>query len=110
MGTTSLTIFQYSQRAICVCGDTKIIKDQLHKAGGSFNPRLIHPETGNRFAGWIFAKFHNEEVKRLCLEAKNMGLISLVNTGTIENINDGNSFITDPAETDADNFCQQNNI
>lgn len=52
-------IIDYSEKAIAVLGDTKIIKDQLKNLGGRFNAHL------NCGAGWIFPKTKLEALKAL---------------------------------------------
>lgn len=44
------TIVNYSEKAIALTGDTKIIKDQLKNLGGRYNAHLTCG------AGWIFSK------------------------------------------------------
>ena len=39
-----LEIVDYSEKAIAVFGETKVIKDQLKELGGKFNPALRHGE------------------------------------------------------------------
>lgn len=50
-------IVEYSEKAIAVIGDTKLIKDLLKSLGGSFNPRL------SCGAGWIFSKKKEGEIR-----------------------------------------------
>lgn len=102
-----IQIIQYSERSIVIAGDTKPIKDMLKQAGGKFNPRLTHPKTHTSLMGWIFSK------------SRETALLSMLSGNgvkyereTPDNINSGNhrDYIQDPAEIDADNFCQRNNI
>lgn len=61
----NIQILTYSDRAVCVLGQTKPIKDKLKELNGKFNTHLRHPETGERCIGWIFSKRHESELKRL---------------------------------------------
>lgn len=49
-------IIDYSEKAILVNGDTKLIKTGLKEIGGKWNPAL---------KGWIFPKTKTENVKKL---------------------------------------------
>ena len=60
-----LTLIDYSEKALAVCGDTKPVKEQLKAIGGRFNAYLIHPATGEKFAGWIFSKKQCEALSHL---------------------------------------------
>ena len=53
----NVEIFDYSEKAFAVIGNTKPIKDDLKKLGGKFNFRL---KCG---AGWIFSKKQLQDVK-----------------------------------------------
>jgi hypothetical protein len=103
----NVQIIKYSEKAIVVIGDTKPIKDVLKGAGGKFNARLTHPITHKPLMGWIFARTKESVISGL-LSANNVK----VDRVTPDNINDQNvnDYIQDPAEIDADNFCQRNNI
>ena len=48
---------EYSEKAVAVFGETKVIKEELKAMGGRFNSRLTLTE---RMAGWIFP---NQESK-----------------------------------------------
>ena len=52
-------IIDYSDRAIAVIGETKELKEELKKLGGSFNPRL------SCGAGWIFSKKKRNDIEAL---------------------------------------------
>lgn len=56
----SFEIVDYSEKAIALFGDTKVIKDLLSAMGGKFNPRLTH--NGEKQAGWIFQKSKRDEL------------------------------------------------
>ena len=55
----SLSLEDYSEKAIVVRGDTKEFKDQLLQAGGKFNQYLKNG------AGWIFSKKNEEKIQEL---------------------------------------------
>ena len=59
----SISIVNYSEKAIAVFGNTKEIKDHLLSIGGKFNPSLKQNE--ERVAGWIFPSSKREEVKKI---------------------------------------------
>lgn len=61
---TNLQLINYSEKAICVFGDTKPVKDTLKTLGGKFNPALTHPKLGTRLAGWIFSAKKTNEIKQ----------------------------------------------
>lgn len=58
--TLQFEIVNYSEKAIALFGDTKIIKDLLSAMGGKFNPRLTH--NNEKQAGWIFSKSKRDEL------------------------------------------------
>lgn len=58
-----LEIVDYSEKAIAVFGDTKVVKEQLKELGGRFNPSLNY--NGEKRAGWIFSKKQADKVKEL---------------------------------------------
>lgn len=59
----SISIVNYSEKAIAVFGNTKEIKDHLLSIGGKFNPSLKQNE--ERVAGWIFPSSKRDEVKKI---------------------------------------------
>lgn len=59
----SISIVNYSEKAIAVFGNTKEIKDHLLSIGGKFNPSLKQNE--ERVAGWIFPSSKREDVKKI---------------------------------------------
>jgi len=59
-----IQIIDYSEKSFAVIGETKPIKDDLRKLGGSFNARL------NCGAGWIFSKTKLEAVKSFLIKNK----------------------------------------
>ncbi len=59
----SITIVNYSEKAIAVFGNTKEIKDHLLSIGGKFNPSL--KQNDERVAGWIFPSSKREDVKKI---------------------------------------------
>lgn len=56
-GSSTYNIVDYSEKAIAITGDTKIIKDVLKQLGGRFNAKL------SCGAGWIFPKKREAEIK-----------------------------------------------
>jgi hypothetical protein len=58
-------VVDYSEKALAVFGDTRLIKDQLKALGGRFNPKLTHE--GTKKAGWIFSKSKEQEVNELLI-------------------------------------------
>lgn len=58
----NIEIRNYSSKSFAVFGDTKPLKETLRGLKGSFNPRLTHPETGEKTPGWIFSQRHYETV------------------------------------------------
>lgn len=56
-----IKIFDYSDKAIAVIGDTRSIKDTLKSLGGRFNARL------SCGAGWIFSKRMEDKVRNVLL-------------------------------------------
>lgn len=52
-----LEIIDYSERAIVVVGDTRAVKDELKRMGGTFNKKL---RCG---AGWVFPKSKRENLE-----------------------------------------------
>jgi len=104
----NIEIIKYSEKAIVVAGDgTKAIKSILKGAGGKWNSRLVNPITHKPLMGWIFSR--SRETALLGLLSGNGIKYDRV---TPANFNDATAsyYITDPAEIDADNFCQRNNI
>ncbi len=65
----SIFIVDYTEKAIAVFGDTKIIKDHLAGLGGKFNPSLKGDNDDKR-AGWIFPKTKRSEVQTLLDKSK----------------------------------------
>lgn len=63
-----LEMVDYSDKAIAVFGDTKVIKEQLKELGGRFNPSLNY--NGEKRAGWIFSKKKADEVHNLMASEK----------------------------------------
>lgn len=59
----SISIVNYSEKAIAVFGNTKDIKDHLSALGGKFNPSL--KQNDERVAGWVFPNGKREEVKKI---------------------------------------------
>lgn len=58
----NFSIVDYSEKAIAVFGDTKVIKDKLSALGGRFNPKLTYER--EKKAGWIFSKSKTEEIEK----------------------------------------------
>ena len=61
--TLLFEIVDYSEKAIALFGDTRIIKDLLFAMGGKFNPRLTHND--DKQAGWIFSKAKRTELEKV---------------------------------------------
>ena len=59
----SISIVNYSEKAIAVFGNTKDIKDHLAALGGKFNPSL--KQNDERVPGWVFPTGKREEVKKI---------------------------------------------
>ena len=59
----SLSIFDYSERAIAVFGETKNYKNKLTEIGGKYNASLN--DDGEKKAGWIFPKSKKNIVQQL---------------------------------------------
>ena len=59
----SISIVNYSEKAIAVFGNTKDIKDHLAALGGKFNPSL--KQNDERVPGWVFPTAKREEVKKI---------------------------------------------
>jgi|688.fasta_scaffold98615_4 hypothetical protein len=74
----SIFIVDYTEKAIAVFGDTKIIKDHLAGLGGKFNPSLKGDNDDKR-AGWIFPKTKRSEVQSLLEKSKKGELPTLNN-------------------------------
>lgn len=70
--TIMYTIVNYSEKAIALTGDTKIIKDQLKNLVGRYNAHLTCG------AGWIFSK-SKEVVLRKFLDFPRKNLTRLNN-------------------------------
>lgn len=61
-----MEVIEYSEKSIVVFGeDTRNKVSEIKALGGRFNPKLTHPETKEKFAGWIFSKKKTEQVKNL---------------------------------------------
>jgi hypothetical protein len=74
----SIFIVDYTEKAIAVFGDTKIIKEHLAGLGGKFNPSLKGDNDDKR-AGWIFPKTKRSEVQSL-LEKSKKGELPTLNS------------------------------
>lgn len=61
-------LVDYSEKAIALFGDTKLIKDALSDLGGRFNGRLTY--RGEKCAGWVFPKAKEMQVRELIGMAK----------------------------------------
>lgn len=59
----SISIVNYSEKAIAVFGNTKDIKDHLSALGGKFNPSL--KQNDERVPGWVFPNSKRDEVKKI---------------------------------------------
>jgi len=59
----SISIVNYSEKAIAVFGNTKDIKDHLAGLGGKFNPSL--KQNDERVPGWVFPTSKKEEVRKI---------------------------------------------
>jgi len=73
---SQITVESYSEKAIAVFGDTKLIKDSLLELKGKFNPSLKGANgSDEKRAGWIFPKTRLDDVKKLVESAKNGTLV-----------------------------------
>lgn len=63
MTVEGIEVMDYSEKAVAVFGDTKVIKDQLKELGGRFNRSLNY--NGEKRSGWIFSKKQADKVKEL---------------------------------------------
>jgi len=62
---SSITIIDYSDKAFCVSGNTKHIKDKLKELGGKWNNKLrCKDDADKRFSAWIFPNKKKEEVSK----------------------------------------------
>ena len=59
--SNSLTIFNYSEKAIAVFGNTEQHKTKLTELGGKYNPRL--KKEGEITPGWIFSKSKRTQIQ-----------------------------------------------
>lgn len=59
----NLELVQYSEKALAIFGDTKVVKDSLKALGGKFNPALTH--NGEKKCGWIFSNAKRKELEQL---------------------------------------------
>ena len=90
----SIFIVDYTEKAIAVFGDTKVIKDHLAGLGGKFNPSLKGDNDDKR-AGWIFPKTKRSEVQSLLEKSKKGELPSLSN----EDNNSSKPHVFEPKRT-----------
>ena len=88
----SISIVNYSEKAIAVFGNTKDIKDHLAALGGKFNPSL--KQNDERVPGWVFPTGKREEVKKI---------ITAFSQGTLgeppKKVERVSSSVSSPAET-----------
>lgn len=75
MAAKEINIMDYSELSIIVIGDTRPIKDELKEIPGSYNPRLTHPDTGKRVAGWVFSKRNTAKVIDTCTKLHHSKLV-----------------------------------
>ncbi len=88
----SISIVNYSEKAIAVFGNTKDIKDHLAALGGKFNPSL--KQNDERVPGWVFPTGKKEEVRKV---------ITAFSQGTLgeppKKVEKITSSVSSPAET-----------
>jgi hypothetical protein len=61
-----MELLDYTEKSFVLHGEqTRDLTKQLKELGGKFNPNLTHPETGLKFAGWIFSKKQKEKIESL---------------------------------------------
>lgn len=53
-----LLVVDYSEKAVAIFGDTRLVKEQLKEIGARFNPYLN--KDGNKCPGWILPKSKKE--------------------------------------------------
>ncbi|OJJ16728.1 hypothetical protein BKI52_33005 [marine bacterium AO1-C] len=60
-----IQLINYSEKSIALMGNTRPYAEQLGRKGlgGKFNKRLTHPETGEKFTGWVFQIAKKEAVE-----------------------------------------------
>lgn len=58
-----IEVVEYSTKSIAVFGDTRALADRFKQMGGRYNRSLSF--NGCKRSGWIFCKWHTEEVRRL---------------------------------------------
>lgn len=104
----TIFIFNYSPKAIVVVGDTRPIKGLLKNAGGKYNARLTDLRTGNKFGGWIYSAGRLASLQAM-LQGGGVRY-TMDRPSDLSSLSSGRDYIQDPAEIDADNFCQRNNI
>jgi len=105
----TIYIFNYSPKAIVVVGDTKPIHGLLKNAGGKWNARLTDLRTGNKFGGWVY--HHTRLASIQATLTANAIKFAMERPSSLSSLSStGRDYIQDPAEIDADNFCQRNNI
>ena len=61
LSALNLEIVEYSEKAIAVFGDTKLIKDILKNLNGLFRANLTY--NGERRAGWIYSRKQEQKVR-----------------------------------------------
>ncbi|OJJ23297.1 hypothetical protein BKI52_02765 [marine bacterium AO1-C] len=60
-----IQLINYNDKSIALLGNTRPYAKQLGRKGlgGRFNKNLTHPQTKDKFAGWIFSKTKQEAVE-----------------------------------------------
>lgn len=82
-GASGFDIVDYSEKAIAVFGETKVVKDELKMIGGKFNSALKY--NGEKRAGWIFSKKQADKVREFLMpDIENITIPSSEKTEPIE--------------------------
>ena len=63
VGTKTVRIINYSDKAIAVFGETKPFKEQFKQMWGRYNKFLTN-ENGEKENGWVFSKKRREQVEQ----------------------------------------------
>jgi hypothetical protein len=63
-----MELIDYTEKSLVLYGElTKNLVSELKGIGGLYNPKLTHPITKEKIAGWVFSKKHSEKVKEFLI-------------------------------------------